>query len=149
MADKRSEIVGGQTEFDKVVLVSFRDRATFTAPAKSSDYTMRPASEDCQTGHPNLFMCNDSHEDLRHHIEFDCSKGILETTRGRADSAVDAHAAVDMDRLTGQIGGVITDEEGHHGSDVLTDAADSLEWHRAKCTFEVLRSDVLPELHPG
>jgi uncharacterized protein (DUF1330 family) len=39
-ADKCSEVVEGQTGVDKVSLVSFPDRATFTTPVKSSDYTI-------------------------------------------------------------------------------------------------------------
>lgn len=133
----------------KVVLMSFPDRAAFTAWAESSDYTIVLLVGDCRISYPKLFMRNDSHDAFVAQRRIRLYERAFRAIGGPADSAVDAHAAVDVNRLTGQVRGVVAYEEGHHGSDVLTDAADSLEWHRTNCTFEVLRSDVLPELYPG
>jgi uncharacterized protein (DUF1330 family) len=64
VADEHSEVVEGETDVDKVVLMSFPDRVTVSASAKSSDCTIVLLVGDCRISYPKLFMCNDSHDEF-------------------------------------------------------------------------------------
>jgi uncharacterized protein (DUF1330 family) len=64
VADEHSEVVDGETDVNKVVLMSFPDRVTVSASAESSDYTIASRVGGLPDCYPNLCMCNDSHEEL-------------------------------------------------------------------------------------
>src|SRR5690349_11720135 len=67
----------------------------------------------------------------------------------RLPSAKDARAAVDHDRLTGDVAGVLAHQERHDGPDVLVNASHPFQWYLPHRPFVVLGGDLLPELNPG
>jgi uncharacterized protein (DUF1330 family) len=62
VADEHSEVVDGENDVDKVVLMSFPDQVTVSASAESSDCTVVLLVGDRRVSYPKLFMCNDSHD---------------------------------------------------------------------------------------